>query len=71
VFALSLAEPPSSSVARSAASRTQPVQSPSGASEKIFAPQLRQILVTVFTAAVSLPSALAFPDQFVFVSIRG
>jgi hypothetical protein len=49
----------------SALSRTQPVQSPSGASEKIFAPQLRQTLITVFTV-VSLPP-LAFPDQLVFI----
>src|SRR5205823_12482955 len=37
-----------------AASRTHPVQSPSGASEKIFAPQLRQILITRIITGASL-----------------
>ncbi len=38
----------------SAVSSTQPVQSPSGASEKIFAPHFRQILITLIIAGESL-----------------
>jgi hypothetical protein len=37
----------SSGSVRSAVSSTQRVQSPSGASEKIFAPHFRQTLITV------------------------
>src|SRR5207244_7345101 len=67
---MSSAEPPSSPAATasgkilSAVSSTHAVQSPLGASEKIFAPHLRQTLITLIIARDSASVPLLYCVKF-------